>query len=317
MLQKVEIIDPGRDRPILADEQVDKLEFDAGQREAVDDGKRPAVGPPGAARHHQGDRCRRAPSSRRRRSRRPPACSPRPPSTARSDTLEGLKENVIVGRLIPAGTGAMMTRLREVATRRDELILAQGVGRLAGSGQCGGRHRGSAGRRVRRCDLQESEKAALGRPFSCRGWGRGGLYQALRRPKCTRDQRKLPQSCPATSQLGVDAPGLQRYNPRTFRETVGSNRPSRHVRDLRSETLPHSPPTAKSQVWVMTSVRRGPLKLTRRRRISPQARIRFARDSAQGGSDLQPSESSRLSLRIGTSERCRRSTSSSASRGAP
>ena len=27
------------------------------------------------------------------------------------DTLEGLKENVIVGRLIPAGTGGMMTPL--------------------------------------------------------------------------------------------------------------------------------------------------------------------------------------------------------------
>ena len=33
------------------------------------------------------------------------------------DTLDGLKENVIVGRLIPAGTGAMMNALREVATQ--------------------------------------------------------------------------------------------------------------------------------------------------------------------------------------------------------
>ena len=41
------------------------------------------------------------------------------------DTLEGLKENVIVGRLIPAGTGAAMTKLRRIATTRDELILAQ------------------------------------------------------------------------------------------------------------------------------------------------------------------------------------------------
>ena len=31
------------------------------------------------------------------------------------DTLEGLKENVIVGRLIPAGTGAAMSKLRQVA----------------------------------------------------------------------------------------------------------------------------------------------------------------------------------------------------------
>jgi DNA-directed RNA polymerase subunit beta' len=41
------------------------------------------------------------------------------------DTLEGLKENVIVGRLIPAGTGAAMTKLRQIATMRDTLILAQ------------------------------------------------------------------------------------------------------------------------------------------------------------------------------------------------
>ena len=41
------------------------------------------------------------------------------------DTLEGLKENVIVGRLIPAGTGAQMDAIREVATKRDELILSR------------------------------------------------------------------------------------------------------------------------------------------------------------------------------------------------
>jgi DNA-directed RNA polymerase subunit beta' len=43
----------------------------------------------------------------------------------KSDALEGLKENVIVGRLIPAGTGAMMSRVREIAKHRDDLILAQ------------------------------------------------------------------------------------------------------------------------------------------------------------------------------------------------
>ncbi|HEY0302825.1 MAG TPA: hypothetical protein VGC36_15875, partial [Rhizomicrobium sp.] len=38
------------------------------------------------------------------------------------DTLEGLKENVIVGRLIPAGTGGAIARLRHVATERDKAI---------------------------------------------------------------------------------------------------------------------------------------------------------------------------------------------------
>ena len=32
---------------------------------------------------------------------------------------------MIVGRLIPAGTGAAMTKLRQIATMRDNLILAQ------------------------------------------------------------------------------------------------------------------------------------------------------------------------------------------------
>ena len=41
------------------------------------------------------------------------------------DPLEGLKENIIVGRLIPAGTGGMVSRIREIAAHRDELILEE------------------------------------------------------------------------------------------------------------------------------------------------------------------------------------------------
>jgi DNA-directed RNA polymerase subunit beta' len=41
------------------------------------------------------------------------------------DNLEGLKENVIVGSLIPAGTGAANADIRTIAQRRDDLILAQ------------------------------------------------------------------------------------------------------------------------------------------------------------------------------------------------
>ena len=40
------------------------------------------------------------------------------------DTLDGLKENVIVGRLIPAGTGAGMNRARIAASSRDVAIRA-------------------------------------------------------------------------------------------------------------------------------------------------------------------------------------------------
>ncbi|HEY6048610.1 MAG TPA: DNA-directed RNA polymerase subunit beta', partial [Sphingomicrobium sp.] len=40
------------------------------------------------------------------------------------DVLQGLKENVIVGRLIPAGTGAGMNRLRVAASSRDTALRA-------------------------------------------------------------------------------------------------------------------------------------------------------------------------------------------------
>src|SRR3546814_2824956 len=49
----------------------------------------------------------------------------------KTDTLQGLKENVIVGRLIPAGTGGTMTQIRRIATSRDDLILDE---RRKGSG---------------------------------------------------------------------------------------------------------------------------------------------------------------------------------------
>ena len=43
----------------------------------------------------------------------------------KSDYLVGLKENVIVGRLIPAGTGASIRRLENDAAVRDEALIAE------------------------------------------------------------------------------------------------------------------------------------------------------------------------------------------------
>ena len=40
--------------------------------------------------------------------------------SGRIDVLSGLKENVIVGRLIPAGTGSVMARWRQIAAERDK-----------------------------------------------------------------------------------------------------------------------------------------------------------------------------------------------------
>src|SRR3546814_12363781 len=41
----------------------------------------------------------------------------------KEDRLVGLKENVIVGRLIPAGTGSVVNRLKRVAAERDRELL--------------------------------------------------------------------------------------------------------------------------------------------------------------------------------------------------
>jgi len=39
------------------------------------------------------------------------------------DKLTGLKENVIVGRLIPAGTGGATQKMRRVAQDRDNVVI--------------------------------------------------------------------------------------------------------------------------------------------------------------------------------------------------
>ena len=43
--------------------------------------------------------------------------------SGKSDMLSGLKENVIVGRLVPAGTGSVVNKLRMTANRRDREVL--------------------------------------------------------------------------------------------------------------------------------------------------------------------------------------------------
>ena len=58
------------------------------------------------------------------------------------DTLEGLKENVIVGRLIPAGTGGAIARIRRIAAERDKAIQAERCGGNAGAGSASRRRSG-------------------------------------------------------------------------------------------------------------------------------------------------------------------------------
>ena len=77
------------------------------------------------------------------------------------DTLEGLKENVIVGSLIPAGTGAMISQIKSVAQRRDDLILQQ----KRSEAQAAGR-RAAAGGGVSSCQAcKNCERPPRGRPF--------------------------------------------------------------------------------------------------------------------------------------------------------
>ncbi len=123
MLQKVDIVDPG-DTDFLANEQVDQAELDEANAKAIEAGGKPATGTPvllGITKASLQTRSFISAASFQETTRVLTEAA----VNGKADTLEGLKENVIVGRLIPAGTGAAMAKLRRVAAVRDELILAQ------------------------------------------------------------------------------------------------------------------------------------------------------------------------------------------------
>jgi len=121
MLQKVEIDESG-ETELLQGEQIDKIELEEVNAKAVAEGKKPAVGHPvllGITKASLQTRSFISAASFQETTRVLTEAA----VNGKADTLDGLKENVIVGRLIPAGTGAMMNQLREVATKRDTLIL--------------------------------------------------------------------------------------------------------------------------------------------------------------------------------------------------
>ena len=123
MLQKVEIDDAG-ETELLASEQIDRSEMDAINLKAVEEGKKPASGHPvllGITKASLQTRSFISAASFQETTRVLTEAA----VNGKADTLDGLKENVIVGRLIPAGTGAMMNRLREIAIKRDALILEE------------------------------------------------------------------------------------------------------------------------------------------------------------------------------------------------
>ena len=123
MLQKVDIVDPG-DTPFLAGEQVDQMELEEANAKAIEEGGKPASGTPvllGITKASLQTRSFISAASFQETTRVLTEAA----VNGKVDTLEGLKENVIVGRLIPAGTGAAMAKLRRIATSRDDMILAQ------------------------------------------------------------------------------------------------------------------------------------------------------------------------------------------------
>jgi DNA-directed RNA polymerase subunit beta' len=123
MLQKVEIDDSG-ETDLIQGEQVDKVEFDEVNARVTAEGKKPATAHPvllGITKASLQTRSFISAASFQETTRVLTEAA----VNGKADTLDGLKENVIVGRLIPAGTGAMMNKIREVAIKRDALILAE------------------------------------------------------------------------------------------------------------------------------------------------------------------------------------------------
>jgi DNA-directed RNA polymerase subunit beta' len=140
MLQKVEIDDAG-ETGLLKNEQLDKAELDEINLAIEKAGKRPATWRPvllGITKASLQTRSFISAASFQETTRVLTEAS----VNGKTDNLEGLKENVIVGRLIPAGTGGMLRRLRKVAAKRDEMILeAKEAGGVAVASENEGRRR--------------------------------------------------------------------------------------------------------------------------------------------------------------------------------
>ena len=122
MLQKVEITEPG-DTTFLAGEQVDRAEFDLENAKAESEGLQPADARPvlqGITKASLQTNSFISAASFQETTRVLTEAA----VSGRIDALSGLKENVIVGRLIPAGTGSVIARLREIAAERDRELAA-------------------------------------------------------------------------------------------------------------------------------------------------------------------------------------------------
>ncbi len=120
MLQKIEIENPG-ETTFLNGEIVDRDIFAEVNDKAMRNGQQTATGLPvlqGITKASLQTRSFISAASFQETTRVLTEAS----VAGRKDTLQGLKENVIVGRLIPAGTGAAINRIKQIAKERDTEI---------------------------------------------------------------------------------------------------------------------------------------------------------------------------------------------------
>jgi DNA-directed RNA polymerase subunit beta' len=123
MLQKIEVIESG-DTTLLPGEHLDKAEFEEENAKVEARGGRPAVGEPvllGITKASLQTRSFISAASFQETTRVLTEAAVQ----GKRDKLVGLKENVIVGRLIPAGTGGATTRIRRIAAERDQKVIEQ------------------------------------------------------------------------------------------------------------------------------------------------------------------------------------------------
>jgi len=123
MLQKVEIDDAG-ETTFLSGEQIDREEFDEVNEKTIAEGFKPATASPvllGITKASLQTRSFISAASFQETTRVLTEAA----VGGKSDRLIGLKENVIVGRLIPAGTGATINDIKKVAAANDREIEAQ------------------------------------------------------------------------------------------------------------------------------------------------------------------------------------------------
>ncbi|MBZ0130324.1 MAG: DNA-directed RNA polymerase subunit beta' [Rhodobacteraceae bacterium] len=121
MLQKWEISESGG-TTLLKGEHVDKSEFDAANDKAIANGMEPAKGGPillGITKASLQTRSFISAASFQETTRVLTEAA----TQGKRDKLIGLKENVIVGRLIPAGTGGATQQVRKIASSRDAKII--------------------------------------------------------------------------------------------------------------------------------------------------------------------------------------------------